>query len=137
LKNNVFFFKVLFFSEWNIMDHISDKHKLVWCCPQCCVIGVSNSLVTMQLIEGSIQMEYLLSLLDLHNYFPSQIIWIYYWQITTLCTRLIIASACDWTEVVVTCSWLDFNAIIVFYTHFLELIFEFSSNTIFMNWCCR
>jgi hypothetical protein len=36
-----------------------DKHKLAWCCLQCCVIGASNSLVTLQLIEGSNQMDHL------------------------------------------------------------------------------
>jgi hypothetical protein len=38
------------------------------------MIGASNSLVTMQLIEGSNQMEYLLALIDFHDYFPSQMI---------------------------------------------------------------
>jgi hypothetical protein len=39
-------------SEGNIVDHISAKHKLTWCCLQCCMVGASNSKVTMQLIEG-------------------------------------------------------------------------------------
>jgi hypothetical protein len=58
--------------EGNIVDHISAKHKLTWCCLQCCMIGASNRLVTMQLIEGSNQMDYLL--LDFHYCFPSQMI---------------------------------------------------------------
>jgi hypothetical protein len=60
------------------VDHISAKHKLTWCCLQCCMIGASNSLVTMQLIEGSNQMDYLLALvlLDFHDcfHFPIQMI---------------------------------------------------------------
>jgi hypothetical protein len=44
------------------VNHISTKQKLAWCCLQCCMIGASNSLVTMQLIEGSNQMDYLLVL---------------------------------------------------------------------------
>jgi hypothetical protein len=59
-------------SEGNIVDHISAKHKLTWCCLQCCMIGASNSLVTMNLIEGSNQMDYLVFLLDFHDYFPNQ-----------------------------------------------------------------
>jgi hypothetical protein len=49
---------------------------LTWCCLQCCMIGASNSIVTMQLIEGSNQMDYLLILLDFHDsvHFPSQMI---------------------------------------------------------------
>jgi hypothetical protein len=42
-------------SEGNIVDHISAKHKLTWCCLPRCMIGASNSLITMQLIEGSNQ----------------------------------------------------------------------------------
>jgi hypothetical protein len=63
-------------SEGNIVDHISAKHKLTWCCLQCCMIGASNSLVTMQLIEGSNQMDYLVVLLDFDDcfHFPSQMI---------------------------------------------------------------
>jgi hypothetical protein len=38
------------------------------------MIRDSNSMVTMQLIEGSNQMDYLLVLLDFHDYFPSQMI---------------------------------------------------------------
>jgi hypothetical protein len=49
------------------VDHISAKHKLIWCCLQCCMIGASNSMVVMQLIEGSNQMDYLLVLLDFHD----------------------------------------------------------------------
>jgi hypothetical protein len=40
------------------VDHFSAKHKLTWCCLQCCMIGASNSMVTMKLIEGSNQMDY-------------------------------------------------------------------------------
>jgi hypothetical protein len=36
--------------------------------------GASNSMVTMQLIEGINQMDYLLFLLDIHDCFPTQII---------------------------------------------------------------
>jgi hypothetical protein len=39
-----------------------------------CMIGASGSMKTMQLIEGSNQMDYLLVLLDYHDYFPSQMI---------------------------------------------------------------
>jgi hypothetical protein len=40
------------------------------------MIGASNSMVTMQLIEGSNQMDYLLDLLYYHDcsHFPSQMI---------------------------------------------------------------
>jgi hypothetical protein len=38
------------------------------------MIGASNSLLTMQLIEGSNQMDYIPALLDFHDYFPSQMI---------------------------------------------------------------
>jgi hypothetical protein len=61
-------------SEGNIVDHISAKHKLAWFCLQCCMIGASNSIVAMQLIEGSNQMDYLLVLLDFHDCFPNQMI---------------------------------------------------------------
>jgi hypothetical protein len=56
------------------VDHISAKHKLKRCCLQCCMIGASNRLITMQLIEGSNQMDYLLVLLGFHDCFPSQMI---------------------------------------------------------------
>jgi hypothetical protein len=60
-------------SEGNILDHISAKHKLFGVA--CSVmIGASNSMVTMQLIEGSNQMDYLLGSLDFHDCFPSQMI---------------------------------------------------------------
>jgi hypothetical protein len=38
------------------------------------MIGASNSMVAMQLIEESNQMDYLLISLDFHDCFPSQII---------------------------------------------------------------
>jgi hypothetical protein len=40
------------------------------------MIGAFNSLVAMQLIEGSNQMDYLLVLLDFHDFFhhPNQMI---------------------------------------------------------------
>jgi hypothetical protein len=38
------------------------------------MIGASNRLVTMQLIEGSNQMDYLVVLLDFDDCFPSQMI---------------------------------------------------------------
>jgi hypothetical protein len=37
-------------------------------------MGASNSLVTMELIEGSNQMDNLLVVLDFHDGFPSQMI---------------------------------------------------------------
>jgi hypothetical protein len=70
-------------------------------------------------------MDYLLVLLDFHDCFPSQMIWDYHWQLTTLCTRSMIAFACAW--MVVICSWFGLNAIIVLHTHLFELTFEFSS----------
>jgi hypothetical protein len=113
------------------VDHISAKHKLTWYCLQCCKIGASNNLVTIRLIEGSNQMDYLVVLLDFHDCFDflSQIIWAYHWQTTTLCTRSMIAFACAW--MVVTCSWFGFNAIIV--THLFELTFDFAYITIVKN----
>jgi hypothetical protein len=76
IDNVLFYFLYLIpmCSEGNIEDHISAKHKLTWCCLQCCMIGASNSLVTMKSIEGSNKMDYLLVLLDFHDYFPSQMI---------------------------------------------------------------
>jgi hypothetical protein len=115
-------------SEGNIVDHISAKHKLTWCCLQCCMIIASNSMLTMQLIEGSNQMDYLLILLDFHDCFPSQMIWPYHWHPTTLCTRSMIAFACG--LMVVSCSWFGFNAIIVFHKNLLEDTFEFANTPI-------
>jgi hypothetical protein len=43
-------------------------------CLLCCMIGASNSLETMQLIEVSNQMDYLHFLLDFHDCFPNQMI---------------------------------------------------------------
>jgi hypothetical protein len=54
------------------VNHISTKHKLTWCCLQCCMIGASNSIGTIQLIEGSNQMDHLLVIIDFHDYFPIQ-----------------------------------------------------------------
>jgi hypothetical protein len=62
------------FSEVNIVNHISAKHKLTWCFMQCCMMGASNALESMQLIEGSNQMDNLLVLLDFHDCLPSQMI---------------------------------------------------------------
>jgi hypothetical protein len=47
------------YSEGNIVNHIPAKHKLAWCCLQCCVIGASNSIVTMQFIGGIYIMDYI------------------------------------------------------------------------------
>jgi hypothetical protein len=69
-----FLYLIMIGSEGNIVDHISSKHKLTWCCLQCYMKGASNSIVTMQLIEGGYQMDYLLVLLDFHDYFPNQMI---------------------------------------------------------------
>jgi hypothetical protein len=90
------------------------------------MIGASNCLVIMQLIEGSNQMDYLLVILDFHYCFPSQMIWSCHWLYATLCTRSMIAYACEW--MVVSCSWFGFNAIIV--THLLKLTLEFASSPI-------
>jgi hypothetical protein len=98
-------------SLWNIVNHISAKYKLVWCCLQYCVIGAHNSLVTIKLIEGSNQMDYLPVILDFHDCFPSQMIWAYCCPLTTLCTFSMIVSAC--VMLVVICSWFGFNTIIV------------------------
>jgi hypothetical protein len=117
-------------SEGNIVDHISAKHKLAWCCLKCCMIGASNSLVTMQLIEGSNQMDYLLILLDFHDCFPSQMVWECHWQPCVLAQ--IISFACG--MLVVTYSWFGFNAIIVLQTHLFELTFEFPSISIVKVW---
>jgi hypothetical protein len=72
-----FLYSIPVCSEVNIVDHISAKHKLTWCCLQCSMIGASNSVVTMQWIEVINQMDYLLVLLDFHDCFPSQMIWPY------------------------------------------------------------
>jgi hypothetical protein len=133
-----FLYSITVCSEGNIVDHISANHKLTWCCLQCCMIGASNSLVAMQLIEGSNQLDYLLVCLDFHDYFlfPSQMIWACHWQLTTLCTRSMIAFVCVWY--VVTCSWFGFNAIIVL-SH-ICLNSRLSSSTIplskTINWGC-
>jgi hypothetical protein len=117
------------FSEGYIVDDISAKHKLTWCCLQCCVISASISLTTMQLTEGNNQMDYFLILVDFHDYFPSQMIKAYHWEYTTLCTCSMIALACLW--MVVTCSWFGFNAIIV--THLFEHTFELANPPIFKD----
>jgi hypothetical protein len=75
------------------------------------MIGASNSLVTMQLIEGSNQMDYLLVILEFHDCFSSQMISACHLQQFILCTRSMIAFACG--LLIVTCSWFGFNAIIV------------------------
>jgi hypothetical protein len=54
-------------SEGNIVDHISAKDKLTWCCLHCCVIGASNSMVSIHLIGGSNQMDDLLLLVGFHD----------------------------------------------------------------------
>jgi hypothetical protein len=77
LLDNVLFRRMFLYlipirSAGNILDHIPAKDKLTWCCLQCCMNSASNSMVTMQLIEGNIQMDYLVVLLDFHDYFPSQ-----------------------------------------------------------------
>jgi hypothetical protein len=59
-------------SEGKNVNHIFAKHKLAWCCLQCCMIGACNILVTMQLIEVVNQMDYLH--LDIHDYLISQMI---------------------------------------------------------------
>jgi ABC-type transport system involved in cytochrome c biogenesis permease subunit len=69
-----FLYSIPVCSEGNIVDHISAKYKLAWCCLHCCMIGASNSLVTMQLIEGSNQMNYILLVLDIDVYSSSQMI---------------------------------------------------------------
>jgi hypothetical protein len=69
-----FLYSILVCSEGNNVDHISAKHKLTLCCLQCFMIGSSNIIVTMQLIEGSNKMGNLLVLLDFHYYFQSQMI---------------------------------------------------------------
>jgi hypothetical protein len=81
------------------VDYTSAKHKLTWCCLQCCMIGASNSMVSMQLIEGSNQMDYPLVVLYFHDWFPSQMIWAYHWEYATLCNRSMIAFACGWYAV--------------------------------------
>jgi hypothetical protein len=92
-------------------------------CLQSFVISVSNSLVIMQVIEESNQMNYILVVLDSHDYFPSQMIWACHWHSTTLWSRSMTAFACGWF--VVTCSLFGFNAIIVI--HLFELMFEFAT----------
>jgi hypothetical protein len=69
-----FFYLIPIFSEGNIVNHISAKHKLAWCCLQYCAIVASNSLVTMQIIEGINQMDNLPALLDFHGCFPNKMI---------------------------------------------------------------
>jgi hypothetical protein len=75
----------------------------------------------MQLIEGSNNMDYLLVLLDFHDCFPCQIFKnvIIDYNFVYLLNDCI----CVWINGV-TCSWFDFNAIIV--THLLKLTFEFA-----------
>jgi hypothetical protein len=77
----------------------------------------------MQLIEGSNEIDYLLVIVDFHDYFLSQMIWIYHWQRLALLTCSMIAF--NYVMLVVTCSCFGFNAIIVLYTHLFELTFEY------------
>jgi hypothetical protein len=109
-------------SEGNIVDHISAKHKLIWCFLQCCMIGASTNLVSMQLIEGSKPQSNGLSSC------VSRCSWLFSksndlsMSLTTLYTCSMIAFACEWK--IVTCSWFGFNTIIVLDTHLLEFTFE-------------
>jgi hypothetical protein len=75
----------------NIVDHLSAKYKMAWCCLQCFVIGAYNSIVTMQLIEGRI-------LFSFHNSNNLNI------SLITLFTCV------GWFTV--TCSWFGLNAIV-------------------------
>jgi hypothetical protein len=97
------------------MNPISAKHKLVWLCMQCCMIGDSNNLVTMKLVEGSNHIDYILFLLSSLLFSKSIEMRI---LLKTFCTSSMIAFACGWY--VVTCSWFGFNVIIVIYVHFLN-----------------
>jgi hypothetical protein len=62
---------ISFCSEDKIVNHIFAQHKLAKCCLQCCMIGASNILLTMWLVEGSYQMDYLNQ--DDHGLILSQI----------------------------------------------------------------
>jgi hypothetical protein len=73
---------------------------------------------------------YLLALLDFHHCFSNQMIWEYQWQLTTLCTRSMIAFACGMK--LVTCSWFGFNTIIV--THLIEPTLEFAPLSATIHW---
>jgi hypothetical protein len=95
-----FLYSIPVCSQGNIVIHISAKHKLTWYCLQCCMISASNSMVTIQLIEGSNQMDYLLVLLDFHDCFPSQIIWTYHWKLCVLAQWLHLLVA-EWLWLVV------------------------------------
>jgi hypothetical protein len=55
---------ILACSEGNMLNHKSTKHKFegTSCYLQYCVIVASDSLITLQLIEGNYQMDYLLLL---------------------------------------------------------------------------
>jgi hypothetical protein len=68
-------YAILVCSEGNIVNHICQTQLgVLWCWLQYCVISTSNGMETMQLIEGSNNVDYLLILLEFHDYFPSQMI---------------------------------------------------------------
>jgi hypothetical protein len=62
----LFLYSISVCPEGNIVDNIPAKHKLAWCCLQCCVIDASHCMATIQFIEGSNQMHYFLVLLEFH-----------------------------------------------------------------------
>jgi hypothetical protein len=86
------------------------------------MIGASNSLISIQLIERSNQMDYLLVLVVLDFMIIFSKSNDLSMSLTTLCTRSMIAFAC--AEKVVNCSWFGFNAVIVYFIHLFEPPFE-------------
>jgi hypothetical protein len=72
-------------------------------------------------------MDNLLFYLAFHVYFPADL----RKSLISLCTRSMIGIACE--KYVVTCTWFNFNAIIVKYRLLFELTFEFSLIHIIKN----
>jgi hypothetical protein len=134
-------------SEFTHIYMIKDnKLSLQLTCQPSFMKQILNGMASMQLIEESNQLDYLLLLLDFHYHFPSQTFLLYHSPLTTLCTRVffsnqssehiivyrqllcfsicsIIAFACGWYDM--TCSWFVYHAIIILYRHLFELTFEF------------
>jgi hypothetical protein len=71
-----FLYSILIRSEGNVVNYITAKHNLsgIWCYLHRCEIGASNNLLTMRLIEGSNQIDYLLDILVFHDCFQTQMI---------------------------------------------------------------
>jgi hypothetical protein len=68
IDNVLVFYSILIFYEGNILDHISAKNNFTWCCLKVCLISASDSHLTIHVIEGSHQKDYVFVALDFDDY---------------------------------------------------------------------